>query len=415
MLSFGLKLWSNNDHYVNEAIRLFEKGIYQYIELYMLPGTQKKMVEMWKELAIPYVVHAPHFQAGLNLAKREQKEANFKLIDETRWFADELSAGNIIVHPGIAGNIEETAKQIKEINEPRLIVENKPYYAIIDDLICNGTTSEEIEFVMKEAGIGFCLDIGHAFCAARGLKKEPMEFLNGFLRLKPEMFHLTDGDYESVYDRHDHIGKGNYDIKKIVNLIPQGKRVTLETEKDSKENLADFEEDISALLELMNNNYQVKLAAEDDMMDVFKLSNDPVVRENSFSRDPIPIDEHIKWFKNKISTKACTFYIIRDKVGELIGYSRFDKELQADVLVLTIHLSSKYRGKGIGARIIKETSSMVLNAKECREVVAYVKEGNHISLRSFLKAGYKVSGNGNINNNPCYKLTFRSTDKEGCL
>ena len=97
----GLKLWSNNENYFKEAIRLFEKGIYQYIELYMLPGTQKKMVEMWKELAIPYVVHAPHFQAGLNLAKREQKEANFKLIDETRWFADELSAGNIIVHPGI--------------------------------------------------------------------------------------------------------------------------------------------------------------------------------------------------------------------------------------------------------------------------------------------------------------------------
>lgn len=247
MFSFGLKLWSNNENYVKEAIRLYEKGVYQYIELYMLPGTEKKMVEMWMGLDIPYVVHAPHFMAGLNLAKREQKETNFKLIDETRKFADELSAEKIIVHPGIAGKIEETAKQIKEMNEPRLIVENKPYYAIIDDLICNGTTSEEIEFVMKEAGIGFCLDIGHAFCAARGLKKEPMEFLEGFLNLKPEMFHFTDGDYESVCDRHDHIGKGNYNIEKIVNLIPQGKRVTVETAKDSKESLADFEEDIACI------------------------------------------------------------------------------------------------------------------------------------------------------------------------
>ena len=165
MLSFGLKLWSNNDHYVNEAIRLFEKGIYQYIELYMLPGTEKKMVEMWRGLDIPYIVHAPHFLAGLNLAKREQKETNFRLLEETRRFADELSAENIIVHPGIGGDIKETAIQIKEINEPRLLVENKPYFAIIDDLICNGTTPEEIEFILKEAGIGFCLDIGHAFCA----------------------------------------------------------------------------------------------------------------------------------------------------------------------------------------------------------------------------------------------------------
>lgn len=247
MFRFGLKLWSNNENYVKEAVHLYEKGVYQFIEIYMLPGTDKKMVEIWKGLKIPYVVHAPHYQAGLNLAKREQRETNFRLIDETQWFADALSAENIIVHPGIAGDIKETAKQIKEINEPRLIVENKPYYALVDDLICNGATPEDLGFVIEEAGIGCCLDIGHAFCAARGLKKEPMEFLNSFLSLKPEMFHLTDGDYQSEYDRHDHIGNGNYDIKKIVNLIPQGKRVTVETVKDFKGSLTDFEEDIKAI------------------------------------------------------------------------------------------------------------------------------------------------------------------------
>jgi len=247
LFRFGLKLWSNNENYVKEAIRLFEKGVYQYIEIYMLPGTEKKMVDMWKGLEIPYIVHAPHYQAGLNLAKKESWEANFKLITETQKFADSLTADKIIVHPGIAGDIKETARQLKEINEPRLLVENKPYYAIFDGLICNGTSPEEIEFVMKEAGIGCCLDIGHAFCAARGLKKEPMEFLKDFFGLQPEMFHLTDGDYSSEYDRHDHIGKGNYDMKSIMKLIPQGKRVTVETVKDSKESLTDFEEDIKAI------------------------------------------------------------------------------------------------------------------------------------------------------------------------
>src|SRR3989304_3283218 len=103
----GLKLWSNNDNYVKEAVRLFEKGVYQYIEIYMLPGTEQKMVDMWRGLDISYVVHAPHFLAGLNLAKREQKITNFRLLEETRRFADELSAENIIVHPGIGGDIKE--------------------------------------------------------------------------------------------------------------------------------------------------------------------------------------------------------------------------------------------------------------------------------------------------------------------
>lgn len=247
MFRFGLKLWSTNDNYVKEAVRLFEKGVYQYIELYMTPNTGKKHTEMWEKIDIPYVVHAPHYQAGLNLAKRESKETNIRLINETQRFADTLSAENIIIHPGIGGDINETVRQLKEINEPRLLVENKPYYALFDGLVCNGTTADEIGFVMEEAGIGCCLDIGHAFCAARGLNKEPMGFLKEFLSLKPEMFHLTDGDHESVYDRHDHIGKGNFDMKSILNLIPQGEKVTVETTKDSQESLADFEEDIACL------------------------------------------------------------------------------------------------------------------------------------------------------------------------
>lgn len=247
---FGLKLWSNNENYVKEALRLYEKGVYQYIEIYMLPETERKMIEMWKGLdGIPYVVHAPHFKQGLNLAKKESKDLNLRLIDETINFADSLAADNIIVHPGIAGDIRETARQLKEINEPRLLVENKPYYALFDGLVCNGTTPDEICLVMEEAGVGCCLDIGHAFCAARGLQKDPMEFLKRFLELKPEMFHLTDGDYSSEYDRHDHFGKGNYDIRAILGMLPDACRITVETQKDCVDSLIDFENDIDFLKE----------------------------------------------------------------------------------------------------------------------------------------------------------------------
>lgn len=412
---FGLKLWSTNENYVKEAVRLYEKGIYQYIEIYMVPGTEKKMIDMWKGLNIPYVVHAQHFREGLNLAKKEAEDINRRLIDETRKFADSLSAENIIVHPGIAGDIKETARQLKEINEPRLLVENKPYYALFDGLVCNGTTPEEIGFVMKEAGIGCCLDVGHAFCAARGLKKEPLEFLKEFLNLKPEMFHLTDGDYESVYDRHDHIGKGNYDIHAVLKLIPKGKRITVETVKDSKESLADFEEDILLLERLTEEEYLIELATEGDMLDVFKLASDPVVRKNSFSQEPIPFEDHIKWFKNKINSKDCVFYVIKDKDGELIGSSRFDKDLRTDVYIISIQLSHRYRGKGMGRQLIKRTSCMVLREKGCTAVVAYVKESNVISMKSFLKAGYEMIGNEKIDNSACYKLRFRNSEKRDCL
>ncbi|MBF0328716.1 MAG: TIM barrel protein [Nitrospirae bacterium] len=223
---------------------MYDKGVYQYIEIYYLPDTSGDVINLWKSLGIPYVIHAPHYQSGLNLAKSESKERNMNLIKETMHFADSLSVEKIIVHPGVAGDINETARQLIEINDHRLLVENKPYYALFDGLICNGATAGEIGFLMNEASIGCCLDIGHAFCAARGLNKDPMEFIDEFFCLKPEIFHLTDGDYHSAYDRHDHIGEGNYDIKAIMKLIPDGNKVTVETVKDYKDRLNDFEDDI---------------------------------------------------------------------------------------------------------------------------------------------------------------------------
>ena len=247
MLQLGLKLWSNNENYIKEAVCLYEQGIYQYIELYLLPDTNSTQVSMWKNLDIPYVIHAPHFQGGLNLAKREQKESNMLLMKKAMETADFLKVDKIIVHPGIAGDIEETARQIKEINDPRLLIENKPFYALFDDLVCNGATIEEIKFILDNTEVGFCLDIGHAFCAANARKIEPMEYLKEFIKLNPELYHLTDGDYDSVYDRHDHIGKGNYDISAILNVLPDNCLITVETVKDFKDSLIDFEKDIKFL------------------------------------------------------------------------------------------------------------------------------------------------------------------------
>ena len=252
MFRFGLKLWSNNKNYVKEAVALYEKGIYQYIELYVLPSIDDTQVSMWKDLHIPYVIHAPHFRDGLNLAKKELKENNLLLIKKTQKIADALKADKIIVHPGISGDISETVRQLKGINEKRFLIENKPHYALDDGLICNGATIEEIKFILNNTNVGFCLDIGHAFCAANAKKIEPLEYLTKLLRLNPVMFHLTDGEKDGVFDRHYHFGKGNYNIKDITDLLLKDALITVETVKDSEDNLNDFIGDIAFLTRFQN-------------------------------------------------------------------------------------------------------------------------------------------------------------------
>ena len=74
MHKLGLKLWSTNtESYLREAQRLYSLGIYDYIELYVVPNTLDTL-ENWKKLNIPYVLHAPHFAHGVNLANSEKFE-----------------------------------------------------------------------------------------------------------------------------------------------------------------------------------------------------------------------------------------------------------------------------------------------------------------------------------------------------
>ena len=246
MHKLGLKLWSINENYIKEAVRLYEKGIYRYIELTVVPGSYDKFINLWKSLDIPYVIHAPNFlNGGLNFAKRESLDKNFEMVNETLRFADKLEAKTIIFHPGVSGNIKETALQMGKIKDSRVVVENKPHRALGGKLICNGYSPFEIKLVIENAGVGFCFDIGHAINSANSQKIDPWKYLDDFNRLHPKIYHLSDGNFDSIYDEHIHLGKGNCDINRILKLIPLGGFVTVETAKDFKDSLVDFEKDVS--------------------------------------------------------------------------------------------------------------------------------------------------------------------------
>ena len=247
MHSLGLKLWSINENYVEEAVRLFHIKLYQYIELYVVPESYDKFIYLWENLDIPYVIHAPHFRFGMNLAKKENIIKNLAMVEETIKFADKLNAKTIIFHPGIAGNIEDTVFHLNIINDNRIVIENKPYHALNDGLICNGSSIEDIQFIINNAKVGFCLDIGHAFCSANSRKIDPILYLKEFLKLNPDIYHLTDGDFFSIFDSHLHFGSGNFDIKKILEILPSNCSITIETIKNFNDNLSDFEEDINFL------------------------------------------------------------------------------------------------------------------------------------------------------------------------
>jgi len=252
----GLKVWSSNLTY-NEAIyQLFENHQFDYIELFTVPGSFEKSCAEWvgiqRNARIPFIIHAAHYQSGLNMASSDFTQPQRFLIQEAFRFADALKSPYVIFHPGINGTELAAIKKINEFKDERVLIENKPHVALDSGLVCNGSTPEAIAMVLKETQVGFCFDVGHAIYAANALGADRFYFLKTFSRFNPKVIHLSDGDFASIIDSHMHLGEGTFPFEKILPLFPREKVfVTLETGKQSPHNLDDFSKDAQFIRDLM--------------------------------------------------------------------------------------------------------------------------------------------------------------------
>lgn len=253
MFRIGLKLWSvNTDAYLREAKRLFADGVFSYVELFVVPDTMETL-GVWRRLhdekGIPFVVHNAHAATGFNLADASAEARNREIYAQTRTFADALEARHVIFHGGVDGSVEETARQLKALEEPRALLENKPFVPLPNSVgvkRCRGATAEEVGYVLAEVGCGFCLDVGHAVCAANSQGLEPYAYVEELSRLfSPAMFHLSDVvDMSSPYDAHPHLGGGSLDIARLKRTVfPPDAEISIETVKDSPADLDDFIQD----------------------------------------------------------------------------------------------------------------------------------------------------------------------------
>lgn len=248
MFKLGLKIGSKDTQYTDEILEYYDKGVFQYIELFAIPGTYNDTISYWKQFNIPFGIHAPHSAAGLNLANVANRKTNEPKIAESIRFADELKAKYIIFHSGTNGMPGEVVAQLTPFADERFLIENKPIRGL-DGSTCVGSVYGDLNLIIDGIGkgCGFCLDFGHAICAANTLKKEPLAFINELCKLNPRVYHLTDGDYQSELDSHLHYGAGSFPLKQLLALIPDGGNVTNEAKRFNNTTLSEFEEDTKIL------------------------------------------------------------------------------------------------------------------------------------------------------------------------
>ena len=65
-------------------------------------------------------------------------------------------------------------------------------------------------------------------------------------------------------------------------------------------------------------------ADREDAQIILEWRNDKQTRENSFSKDVIDSDTHLKWFEAKLADADCFLYILMDE-DERVGHIRIDR------------------------------------------------------------------------------------------
>lgn len=139
----------------------------------------------------------------------------------------------------------------------------------------------------------------------------------------------------------------------------------------------------------MTDLIYLRQAVIDDCELYFQWANDEEVRKNAFNNEVIKWNNHLKWFKDKISNDQSKLFVLMENETP-VGQIRIDKE--EEDWVIDYSIDNEHRGKGLANQMMK-----LLLEKDIRPLKAIVKDSNYGSLKVFQKSDFIVEKESVIN------------------
>ena len=140
---------------------------------------------------------------------------------------------------------------------------------------------------------------------------------------------------------------------------------------------------------------------------LFDLRNDSVVRGASLESNEIDMNAHTQWFNEKMVSGDSVLFIADMPIVQV----RFDFPDDETALV-NIAVAENVRNMGYGSRVLSEASDAIFsNFQRIRCINAFIKLDNHMSIRSFEKAGYRHCGEAIQKGVVCAKMILERQHK----
>jgi UDP-2,4-diacetamido-2,4,6-trideoxy-beta-L-altropyranose hydrolase len=159
------------------------------------------------------------------------------------------------------------------------------------------------------------------------------------------------------------------------------------------------------LMRMRATQLELRRARGEDCRLIWEWANDPELRAVSFSSEPIPWENHVRWYAGKSVHPACFFYVATNGCGQPIGQVRF--ELANHEAVISVSLAPSSRGKGYGTALIVRGIEQFFSESGADLIHAYIKTDNSTSVRAFEKADFKDAGLKTVGGHQARHFVFK--------
>ena len=147
------------------------------------------------------------------------------------------------------------------------------------------------------------------------------------------------------------------------------------------------------------DRFRLRPVEPDDVLPIWRLANDPAVRNRSLSTESIPLEDHARWFDRKLASPDTRMWVL-DLAGLIAAQIRYDL-VEPDVAEISFSVAAPLRGRGLGTKLLDATRAPASEQLGATRLRAIVRRENAASMQIFEKAGFQLARSKKIQGHAC--------------